>query len=83
MLAIANEVNLLGDKRHHTEKPEVLTNISNQIGLKVKTEKTHYMLVSHHQNTGKIHDITMANTSSENVAQFFFQNSNKIKPNSG
>jgi hypothetical protein len=33
-------------------------------------EKTKYMLLSHHQNTGQDHDINTANKSFGNVAQF-------------
>jgi ribosomal protein S2 len=41
-----------------------------EIGLEVNTEKTEYMLLSHRQNAGRNHDIKIANSSSENVAQF-------------
>jgi hypothetical protein len=30
-------------------------------GLEVNTEKTNYMLLSHHQNAGQNHDIKIAN----------------------
>jgi hypothetical protein len=39
-------------------------------GLEVNAEKTKFMLLSHHQNAGKNHDIKIANKSFENVAQF-------------
>jgi hypothetical protein len=35
-----------------------------------KTEKTKYMLLSHHQNVGRKWDIKIANRSFENVSQF-------------
>jgi ribosomal protein S2 len=36
----------------------------------VITEKTKYMLLSHHENVGQNHDIKIANRCFENVAQF-------------
>jgi hypothetical protein len=38
--------------------------------LDVNTEKTKYMLLSHHQNAGQNHDINIVNRSFEKVAQF-------------
>jgi hypothetical protein len=49
---------------------QTLIDASKQVGLEVNTEKTKYMLLSHHQNAGKIHDIKIANRCFENVAQF-------------
>jgi hypothetical protein len=41
-----------------------------EVGLEVNTEKTKYMLLSHHQNAGQNHDIKIANRSFENVEHF-------------
>jgi hypothetical protein len=41
-----------------------------EVGLEVNTEKTKYMLLSHHQNAGQNHDIKVANRCFENVVQF-------------
>jgi hypothetical protein len=41
-----------------------------EVGLEVNAEKTKYILLSHHQNAGKNHDIKTPNRCSENVAQF-------------
>jgi hypothetical protein len=49
---------------------ETLIDASNEVGLKVNTEKTKYMLLSRHQNTGQSHDIKIANKCFENVAKF-------------
>jgi hypothetical protein len=49
---------------------ETLIDASKEVCLEVNTEKTKYMLLSHHQNAGKIYDIKMANTCYENVAKF-------------
>jgi hypothetical protein len=40
------------------------------VGLDVNTEKIKYMVISHHQNTGKCHSSLIANKSFENVAKF-------------
>jgi hypothetical protein len=42
---------------------------SKEVTLEVNTEKTKYMLLSHHQNAGQNHNIKMANRSFENVTQ--------------
>jgi hypothetical protein len=36
---------------------ETLMDDSKEVGLEVNTEKTKYMLLSRHQNSGKNHDI--------------------------
>jgi hypothetical protein len=41
-----------------------------EVGLQVNTEKTKYMLLSHHQSAGQTHDIKTASRPFENVAQF-------------
>jgi hypothetical protein len=35
-------------------------------------KKVKYMLLSYHQNAGQIHDIKIASTAFENVAQFTY-----------
>jgi hypothetical protein len=52
------------------ENTETLIDASKEIGLEVNTEKTKYMLLSHHQNAGQNHDTKLANRSFENVARF-------------
>jgi hypothetical protein len=49
---------------------KTLSDDNTEVGLEVNTEKTKYMLLSCHQNVGKIHDIKRANRFFENVAQF-------------
>jgi hypothetical protein len=44
--------------------------VSKEVHLEVNTEKTKYMLLSHHQNAGQNHDIKTANRCFENVEQF-------------
>jgi hypothetical protein len=40
--------------------------------IKIKAEKTKYMLLSHHQNAGRNQDIKAVNRSFENWAQFIY-----------
>jgi hypothetical protein len=49
---------------------QTLIDASKEIGLEVNTEKTEYMLLSHHQNAGQNHDIKIGNRCFENVEQF-------------
>jgi hypothetical protein len=45
---------------------EALIDSSNEVGLEVNTEKTKYMLMSHHQDAGQ----NTTNRPFENVAKF-------------
>jgi hypothetical protein len=49
---------------------QTLIDASREVGLEVNTDKTKYMLLSHHQNAGQNHDIKIVNRCFENVAQF-------------
>jgi hypothetical protein len=49
---------------------ETLIDASKEVDLEVNAEKTRYMLLSCHQNAGQNHDIKIANSYIENVAQF-------------
>jgi hypothetical protein len=40
---------------------ETLIDASKELGLEVNTEKTKYMLLSHHQNAGQSYGIKIAN----------------------
>jgi hypothetical protein len=67
----ADDVNLLGDNTDTIKKnTETLIDASKEVGLQVNTEKTKYMLLSCHQNSGQNQDIKTANKRFENVAQF-------------
>jgi hypothetical protein len=52
-LVYADDLNLLGDNIDTIKKnTQTLIDASNEVGLEVNTEKTKYMLLSRHQNTG-------------------------------
>jgi hypothetical protein len=64
-------MNLLGDNIDTINKnTQTLIDANKEVGLEVNTEKTKYMLLSRHHNTGQNHDIKMGSTCFENVAQF-------------
>jgi hypothetical protein len=69
LLAYADDVNLVSDNINTTKKnAQTLINASKEVGLEVNTEKSKYMLLSHHQNAGQNHDIKVANRCFDNVA---------------
>jgi hypothetical protein len=52
------------------ENTETLLEASRDIGLEINAEKTKYMIMSRHQNSGQNQNIRIANESFENVAKF-------------
>jgi hypothetical protein len=71
LLVYADDVNLLGDGVNTIYgNSETLLEARRGIGLDRNAEKTKYMIMSRHPNTGQNKNIRIANESFENVAKF-------------
>jgi hypothetical protein len=71
LLVSADVVNLLGDNIDTTKRnTKILIDAGKVNGLEVNTEKTKYMWLSHHQNSGQNHDIKIGDRCFEKVEQF-------------
>jgi hypothetical protein len=70
-LVYADDVNLLGDSVNTIrENSETLLLASRDIGLEINAEKTKYMIMSRHPNSGQNQNIRIVNEWFENVAKF-------------
>jgi hypothetical protein len=70
-LVSADDVNLLGDSVNTMkENSETLLEASRDVGLETNAEKTKYMILSRHPNSGQNQNIRITNESFENVAKF-------------
>jgi hypothetical protein len=66
LLVYADDVNLLDDSVNTIkENSETLLESGRDIGLEINAEKTKYMLMSHHLNSGQNQNIRIANGSFE------------------
>jgi hypothetical protein len=70
-LVYADDVNLLGDSTNTIkENSETLIEASRDIGLEINAEKTKYMIMTRHPNSGQNQNIRTTNESFEKVAKF-------------
>jgi hypothetical protein len=69
LLVYADDVNLLGDSVNTIkENTESLLQTKRDVDLEINAEKTKYMIMSRHPNSGQNQNIRIANESFENVA---------------
>jgi hypothetical protein len=70
LLVYADDINLLADGVNTIkENSETLLEASRGVGLEINAEKTKYMIMSHHPNSGQNQNIRIANESFENVTK--------------
>jgi hypothetical protein len=71
LLVCDADVNLLGNSIDAIrENAEILLEASKDVGPEINAEKTNYMIISYHLNSGQNQNIRIANEPSENVAKF-------------
>ena len=71
LLVYADDINTLGENLQTIrENAEIFIKTSNDIGLEVYSEKTKYMIRSHHQNVIQNQNIVIENLSFEKVEKF-------------
>jgi hypothetical protein len=71
ILVYVDDVNLLGDSINTIkENTETLFDTSRDVRVGINAEKTKYVIISRHPNSGQNQNIRIANEPFENVAKF-------------
>jgi hypothetical protein len=71
LLVYADDFNLLGDSMNIIkEKTQSLLGASRDVGLEINAEKTKYMIMFHHLNSGQNQKMRRANELLKNMAKF-------------
>jgi hypothetical protein len=70
LLLYTDDDNISGENLNTIKHTNALLKANREVGLKVNTEKTKYMVVSRHQNAGKYLNLLIINKYFENVAKF-------------
>jgi hypothetical protein len=71
LLVYADDVNLLGDSVNTVKQnSKTLLEANRDIGLEINVEKTKYVIMSRHPNSGHNQNIRIANESFEKVTKF-------------
>ena len=83
LLAYADDVNILGGSVDTVKKnAEALVAAIKEIGLEVNAHKNKYMTVSRDQNAGRIHSMTIDNSSIGRVEEFKYLGTTLTNQNS-
>ena len=74
LLVYADDVDMLGENLQTVrENAEIFIKASKDIGLEVNSEKTKYMITSHHQNVIQNQNIVIGNLSFENMEKLRYR----------
>jgi hypothetical protein len=80
LLVYAADVNLLDSSVNTVKENSVtLLEASRDIGLEINSQKTKYMIMSRHPNSGQNQTIRIANESFEKVAKFKYLGMTQIR----
>jgi hypothetical protein len=82
LLVYAEGINFLDDNINNKKESKVtLLGFSEDVGLEINAEKTKYMIISRHPNSGQNQNIRIAEELFENVAKFKYLGTALINQN--